>query len=363
MSPGRWIIAVAAAGALMAPASADAADLRLGAAMKFFGSRPSLIEPVGAVKPSLDFFLTAVRWNHVQRGCKMIRRGTYDWDRLDRTMIALALMRLRTYVVLSQGPRCSSLNRKFGLRPKPEYVGEWASFARRVVARYGGPRGPIKGMEVWNEPNRSSWPTGADSYGRAFVRVSKAVQRENRGTKMISGGLGSVNPAGYIRSMYRVPGVARQIDAIGAHLYSPNPRTFVKRLKAVQRAGPGRTPLVVTEHGWATCPRPDLDSTTAGKCVSMKRQATYMGRVVRQIQKAPAARVTNYFWFAAQDFAKAPRRRCPASPKDFFGFYLYDGRAKPSQDVWEQLTDTRLPDRIPANTRTRECRGSRDRWR
>ena len=94
------------------------------------------------------------------------------------------------------------------------------------------------------------------------------------------------------------------------------------------------------------------------KCVSPRNQADYLARYVRLLRERGRLRVSTLLWFSAQDFATPQSAsECRTSPKDFYGLYTFEGWAKPSQDRWERVTGTNLPERIRANDRMRGCRG------
>jgi hypothetical protein len=353
---------VAAALTLTAvPPPAEGRSVDLGISMKYFGSRPAEDTALRAVAPSIDSFLTSLRWNSVQHSCADIRRGRYDWRRLDRAMTKVAGMGLSLTGVLKHGPACASAG-GFRTQPKPRYMREWRLFARKLVARYGPdgsyPSHPLRRLEVWSEPNLSDWTSGPRGYARAFVKVAAAVRSTDRSVKLIVGGPGFGNdPGKFLRQLYAVRGFRGTADLVGAHTYSPTPNVAIralKRFRRIMRQSGDRAPIVITEHGWSTCPRPER----RGKCVRPRRQARYMGRLVRRLRGAQRLRVAGFYWFGVQDFATPESaRECRASPKDFYGFYTHGGKGKPSRRVWQRLTSTRLASRIPENPRTRRCRG------
>ena len=326
--------------------------------MKFFAGRPDDSAALRATASSYDTVVTSLRWKTVQPSCADIASGHYDWSELDQAMTTLADLRLKVVGVLKHGPDCTTDHAPTH-SPTPKYMDDWRRFAQKAVARYG-PNGyfaarPLRAMEVWSEPTNIDWDGSARFYGETFVKVSLAVNRVDGAVKMVSGGPGfGAEPHRFLDKLYHVKGFRAATDQVGAHTYSPSAEVAMDRLRLFAREMARHrddAPIMITEHGWATCPRPDLARRQPQrKCVGRTKQAEQLGRYVKLLRDSEKVRVSRLMWFGMQDFAtEESHEACPASPKDFYGIYDWWGYAKPSQDVWERVTASDLPEKIPEN--------------
>ncbi len=359
-------LALSVAGMLAVGAgTASGRTLEFGFDVKYLAWNPTETTAMDAVSRAADGALTTLAWSQVQHTCAAIEAGTYDWQRLDQAMSAIAADGLEATIEIRSGPACASeppLADGRLTQPKRAYWGDWARFAGLLAARYGphgapGVAHPLRRIEVWSEPNLATWTTGPRGYASAFIRVARAIHAYSDGVKAVVGGLGfCCNPAGFVRDLYRVRGFRRQADIVGAHSYGARPRVSFRGLRAVRERIRGPAKILITEQGWSTCPEPA--TARPGKCVTRAKQADYLRRFVRLLRDhRRRLGVLGLYWYQIQDKAtRDSTASCPEAPKNFFGLYDFDGQPKPAAAVWSRVTGTTLPPSIPpAELAARSC--------
>jgi hypothetical protein len=330
---------------------------------------------------------TSITWSEVQPTCRLIRSGSYRWDRADQIVRLFLEEEVRRLVTLNGTPACAAARGNPSFEPKRRYVDDFARFARKVLERYG-PGGSFFGahpelaasccavdmIEIWNEPNLGKKWSRADpqAFARFFKRVASAIRRADNwsprvsvvtgGVTGLNGGPWPTNGRDFVRGMYRVPGFRAVADRIGIHTYSPTARTAMRALRAVRRImsahGHG-APIVISEHGWSTCPRPSAEKSN-GKCVSARGQAKRLEAYARRLlaRRNRNLRVESFLWFMTQDVAHhGSVGQCRTSPKNFYGFFDFWGAPKPSWSVWRRLTGTTGPERLSRSAQQFGCRG------
>ncbi|UJA21446.1 hypothetical protein HJD18_15310 [Thermoleophilia bacterium SCSIO 60948] len=349
------------------------------------GSGHVAAESFRAVAPTAAKIRTAVIWNQVQPDCEAIRDERYDWSKPDADMRLFVEEGVSRLITLNGGPVCAAVQGQQGFEPRRRYRDDFGRFARAVLERYG-PGGeffaenpdlaggccPVTQIEIWNEPNlgkKWSRPDGK-RFGVFFRGVAKQVRLAANwgpGIELITGGVTGLNGGrwksngrSFVRGLLGTRSIEEYIGAVGVHTYTNRPAQAIDNLRivrrSIRRAGLD-APIEITEHGWSTCPRPGHESSN-GKCVTPARQARMMdGLITRLSAPANAALgVRSFLWFMAQDSA-TPRsvRRCPTSPKFFYGLYEHSGERKPSWRVWSEHTDGGMPERIGRNRSTSKC--------
>lgn len=197
----------------------------------------------------------------------------------------------------------------------------WATFLRRLVARYGPGGGfwdarakrlPIRSWQIWNEPNfKLFWrprpsPRG---YARMLKISARAIRREDPGAQIVTGGVAPVGggflPWVFLRRLYGVPGVRGSFDAAAVHPYA----TSVGRMRAqvsdartiMDEAGDAGTPLVVSEFGVAS-----QGAVESAFVLGERGQAGFAHDALRLLlAKRRAWRIAGAYWFTWQDGAAA----------------------------------------------------------
>lgn len=315
--------------------------------------------------PVVDLMRGRASWARVQPNCRAIRQGTYDWARTDRVLDNFLDANKPILLTLRGAPACAAEQAQGkSFQPKREYWDEFAEFSAQVIARYGptgsvtlasGSTGGVTKLEVWNEPNiRDHWARpDAKTYSKFLGKVSDAVRAEpeSLGVEVLVGGLAAVKAVEFTRDLYRVDGAEDDFDGLGLHTYSPSPReslAIVGKVRAqMDRGGDAETPIAVSEHAWSTCAKPS-PTRFRGKCTTVSGQAKKLRGYVEGLRSRPELNVDSFLWYTPQDLAKASNaRRCPTSPKFYYGFFDLEGNPKPSWDVWEELTGGTGPESLP----------------
>jgi hypothetical protein len=200
-------------------------------------------------------------------------RDEADWRAYDAVMAAAARARVRVLPVLLGCPARLCRSR---LQPPTTAVQgrAWSAFARELAERYG--RGgtfwaanadlqarPVVAYQVWNEPNfLGYWGGRPDpaAYLGLVARTRTALRRADpRATAVLAGLAESshgVSVADFLAGVYAVRHGRDAFDAVAVHVYARTAATAVGGVRAVRRIldarGDRRTPIWVTEAGWAT---------------------------------------------------------------------------------------------------------------
>jgi hypothetical protein len=229
----------------------------------------------------------AVPWVRVER-----ERGSYDFSHEDQTYELALAAGLRPLIVLLTAPcwahpsvPCDNSFRT--VRPDPEYLDEFAAFARAVIERY--PRAAA--FEVWNESNfRAFW--GPRPSPRTYVRMLAAVAKQaaqlGDHPPLLYNGLIPTGKANrYLKRSYRRFNAAKYSDGTALHPYVGDKGALAARKKLriakriLRRSGAPRR-LWITEAGWSTTPG-------AAGAVSPAGQARRVARLERAAASTRAA--------------------------------------------------------------------------
>lgn len=345
----------------------------------------------------------------------------YNWVLYDSAVKEARARGLRVLLSFSEapwwaeGPNRPSSAPPGVWKPRPDDV---ADFAYALALRYSGlivdPARPttklprVRHFQVWNEPNLNhhfspQW-TKRNGRLRSFspghyrvmlTRAYRAIKHANRGSVVLSAGLGPfgdpgpgggrIPPARFAREMMCLNSKLRRVkcrirarfDAFAQHLYPssgpttsafrrndvkvPDVRSRIGRpLKAAVRQRsvlPARRKGIwVTEIGWDTKP-PYPYGVSASRHARWLEQAMYL--LWRQ-------RLDTVLWFRIRDAATASVSRLSAT-----GLVYRDGRSKPAFRAFRFpfVTDRVAPRRIrfwgkaPTAGRVRIQRRVRGGWR
>ena len=246
-------------------------------------------------------------WKSVEAGCK----GCYDWTELDRVVAATSAAGIKILLRIDQQPDWSTVV-PFRNGP-PDAIADYAEFVARVADRYreGSPRGTVRAIQVWNEPNIDRECGGrpidrdqAEQYVYLLKETYRAVKAVDPTIMVVSAGLsptgvadGTAQPDDlYLEWMYEA-GLARFSDAIGLHGSGygsasetepgSDPRfghpSFyfrrVEQLRAImERYGDGAKQVWLLEFGWTT---DQVNPRYAWYAVTPEQQADYVVRAMR----------------------------------------------------------------------------------
>ena len=272
------------------------------------------------------------------------------WAPYDGLMATAARERISVLPVLlgipGSGPR---INRP---RTRAQRTA-WGRSVAAVARRYG--RGgafwsshpeltpaPLTAYQVWNEPNLPAyWRPATDAAGyvrlvaltRARLRavdpkasiVLAGLPESRLGTPMLD----------YLRAIYAVPGARTQFDVVALNPYSGDAGGVLKALNLVRshmdRRGDHRTPIWVTEVGWATGGSPSPFTTT---------RAGQAARITRTFRALLAARgrlrLERLIYFCLQDRTYGPTERPGWGPRT--GLFDRAGAPKPAWRAFVSFT-------------------------
>lgn len=260
----------------------------------------------------------------------------------------------------------------------PTHVADLNRFAHAVADRYSGRHSglPYVGYySIWNEPNLGIFlmpqfdKNGKIISPRIYASLFKAgsagiragnksaliaigeTSNQGRDHPSTNGGPISVAPATFARLLAQQKGL--RFDAYATHPYStrPNlpptqrvrwPNVTLTRLKQFETSldtwfHRKDIPVWITEYGYQTKP-----AETYG--VTMKQQAAYLSRVMRQLRADP--RVEMFIWFIFRD----TKRVSGEQPNWQSGLFTSSGGMKPAYRTFSALAAITVGDSqtIPA---------------
>jgi hypothetical protein len=198
----------------------------------------------------------------------------------------------------------------------PQERAAWQGFLAALAQRYGpggsffagGSEWPIRRWQIWNEPNFAVYwqsPQSAQAYGELVKLSASALRSVDPKAKIVLAGVAAVHDgvpwAGFLKEVLAVPGIRRNFDFVGFHPYSEDLRMLRSQLdrmrRILRRSGYRRTPLAVTEIGWASDgerPRP-LVVGPAMQAELLRRSFAVMSR------PGTGWRIRDVEWYAWQD--------------------------------------------------------------
>jgi hypothetical protein len=255
----------------------------------------------------------------------------YDWRANDLVAGSLAEHGLRWLPIIDySAPWAESV--RGDDHSAPSSVGDYASYAAAVAARYG-PGGtfwqqnpklaplPVETYEIWNEPDsRDFWRPAPDAaaYARLYSTARAAITTVEPSAHVIVGGL--TNPAWFVPALTSAdPGIRDQLDGVAIHPYGPTPEDVLSNVRsarlAMRVAGLAIVPLYVTEFGWPTHPATTWDWASA------QARPGYIQRTFTGLARTDCgiAGVLMYAWVTPQ--------RDPSNREDWYGISPPGGRA------------------------------------
>lgn len=302
--------------ALLAPGAQAAARLPAG----FFGVVPQgplsagdlerMEGVVGTVRVSVD-------WASLEP-----QPGSFEPGALDELMVAASGDGIEVLPVLAGVPPW--LRGRPARSPVATKRGraEWKRFVRFLAQRYGpngslwrerglAPR-PPPAWQIGNEPNFAlywkPWPSPRE-YATELRIAAGVLREEDPSARIVLAGLAPVNagprPEAFLRSLYRLPGVRRDFDAVALHPYSWTLEQLryqiVQVRRVMTRAGDAGKPLLVSEIGVASgspFPTP-FDLGPSGQARFLQEAFDLL------VSMRGRWRIAGVDWFAWQDVAYA----------------------------------------------------------
>jgi hypothetical protein len=244
--------------------------------------------------------------------------GAYDWSKLDTVVAGAAGERIDLLpIVYGSPPWVHRVEAHPPIDTRAARAG-WKRFLTALIDRYGpggelwagrpGKPNPIRRWQLWNEGNFEFYwhprPSAAE-YGRLVQVSADAIRRADPGAEIVLGGVASVASGvkwwRYMEELYEARGIKRDFDAVALHPYSPGIGFLGRQIELMREimraAGDPRTPLAITEIGWASGgdPRAPLVVGEAGQARLLRRSFAYLERHAREW------RISDVQWYAWQD--------------------------------------------------------------
>jgi hypothetical protein len=202
-------------------------------------------------------------------------------------------------------------------------------------------------FQIWNEPNLRHYYTPKPSppqYGKLVKLSRSAINKAYPKAKVVLAGLsggnntkpGDFSAPGYLKQLYRVPGIKQSFDVAAFHPYAQSIgelRTKVSQFRrAMKRKHDARTPLWLTEIGWGSKP---ADQFGINKGIEgQKRMLLKSTKLL--LHKRKAWRIQREYWFFWRDPPKS-NRRLACSFCDSSGLLKNNRQPKPAYRVFARF--------------------------
>ena len=288
--------------------------------------------------------ITVLRQNF-RWGYSEPQRGVFDWQQLDRFVLAAARHGIRVLPLL-YGETPWATSRPAGNEDRcawpPRQSADFAAWVGQVVGRYGRkgtfwrehPEAAGQAMtayEIWNEPNlKTFWKCKPDAY--AYVSLARGAANRIRqldpNALIISAGAPKVskNPGKYFRTSFKA-GARTVFNALGVHPYEPSTADVMEVLtdarEALDEYGATNWKLVITEFGWASAGPP-----SKGKTVTESKQADLTrNSILKMAERRKKLKIASAIYYTWHDLPPA------VGQDDFWGLHTgllrIDHSAKP----------------------------------
>ena len=340
----RFLIMAALAMILVSAANAQAAAPR-----GFYGviaandPGSSEIDRMGAGK------VGTLRVNFVWGAVQPSEGAAYDWSHYDTIVGDAARNGIRVLPTVYSSPAWAANRPNYP--PDKAHINDFKAFVTAAAARYGAngsfwsehptiPRLPVVYWQFWNEVNSPSFwypKPNAKQYVGLLRVFHDGIKAGDPNAQVVLAGLfrtpqikNGIDLDRYLTGIYRRKAKGL-FDAAAVHPYATTPRdalTAVKETrKIMNRFKDRRTPIWITEMGWATGGNPPTPLT-----VSPQRQATYL-RKAFGLMAANRGRlgIAGVIWYSWRDVP---------GPIWFFhtGLFTSDFDPKPAWNAFTGLT-------------------------
>jgi hypothetical protein len=292
-----------------------------------------------------------VRINFYWAAVQPLEGWPYDWTRYDAVVERAAQKGIRVFPTVYGSPAWAADQARHP--PKPQYRDDFENFIRAAAQRYGPggdfwtlnpflPKLPIVDWQMWNEVNSPTFwysKPKAKQYKPLLAAGNRGVKSVNPNSNIVLAGIfktpqvkNGVPMAKYLRQLYRT-GAKPLFDAIAVHPYALTPQKALQTLdearRVMRRHKDGKTPVWITELGWAS------SGIRTPVTVSPKKQARYLRQTFKKAAKTRKRRhIAGVFWFCFQDL----------KPKFWIyrtGLLTKSGKAKPSWKAFVRFTGGR----------------------
>ena len=257
--------------------------------------------------------------------------GEYDFSRHDAWLEALANKRMKVLALVFDTER----------RPPRDFAA-FGEFTAALVDRYGHegsfwrehedlPKLPIRGWQVWNEPNLPQYWGGepdAAEYARLLDATFRAIKQVDPDAEVVSAGIpNSTHGVPLVRYLEDLlaAGAARSFDTLAIHPYATDVGGVWSAVTAARRTlrrHGSQAPIWITEIGWAT------GGPQSPFTVGSQGQALRLAKLFEELpSKRDRLGIRGVVYFNWKD---APQY---AGGSDFWGLYsgllTIDGMEKP----------------------------------
>jgi hypothetical protein len=276
-------------------------------------------------------------------------RGDYDWSTVDPVLTTAAAHGIEVLPMIYGSPAWVSESEEHPPLASRAERDSWRAFLTALVDRYGrhgefwtGPAAnhPIRRWQIWNEPNFDFYWEGDPSprqYAKLVSISSEALRAADPRAKIMLAGVARVRLGmpwwKFLARFYEVPGVERDFDFVALHPYSPGIYVlgeYVALARHVMReAGDSRTPLAITEVGWASDGDPG-----APLVVGERTQARLLRRSFAFLSEPHTGwRISDVQWYSWRD-TQAIEPFC--SFCEHSGLFTGAGEPKPAWDAFKR---------------------------
>ncbi len=312
MKLARRLAGVAAVGLVLTSAAhANAAPREFYGVITANDPDASEIARMGAGK------VGTLRINFVWSAVQQSEGATYDWSHYDAIIGAAAQNDIRVLPTVYSSPSWAAQRNNYP--PNKAHMNDFRNFVSAAAARYGTngafwsdhpdiPAHPIVWWQLWNEVNSPSFwysKPSAKQYVGLLQVFHDGIKAGDPSARIVLAGLFRTPQIKHgIDLDHYLPGIYRRkakglFDAVAVHPYATTPRDALSAVKETRkimnRFKDRRTPIWITEIGWATGGSPPTALT-----VSPQRQATYLtkafGMMAGNRRRLGIAGVIWYSW-------------------------------------------------------------------
>jgi polysaccharide biosynthesis protein PslG len=261
-----------------------------------------------------------MRVNFVWGAVQPTAGAPLDFSHYDAIIGEAAKQGIRVLPTVYSSPAWAA--KKTNYPPTQSHTGEWRTFLQASAARYGAngtfwsqnpsiPKLPVINWQFWNEANSPSFwfgkpnPRQYVNYLRVF---SGGIKAGDPSAKVVLAGLfrtprirHGIPLDRFLPAIYKRKGAKGLFDAVAMHPYATTPRDALTAVqdtrKIMSRFKDKRTPLWITEVGWATGGSPPTALT-----VTPRRQASYLRQTFNLLAaNRKRFKVAGVIWYSWRD--------------------------------------------------------------
>jgi Glycosyl hydrolase catalytic core. len=261
-----------------------------------------------------------LRINFVWGAVQPTAGAPFDWSHYDAIIGEAAKNGIRVLPTVYSSPAWAAA--KTNYPPSKSHIGDFRTFVQAAAARYGAngtfwsenpgiPKLPVIDWQFWNEANSPSFwfgkpnPKQYVSYLRVF---SGGIKTGDPSAKVVLAGLfrtprvkHGIPLDRFLPAIYKSKGAKGLFDAVAMHPYASTPQDALQAVKETRqimsRYKDKRTPLWITEVGWATGGNPPT-----ALVVSPQRQASNLRQTFNLLAaKRGKYKIGGVIWYSWRD--------------------------------------------------------------